>query len=98
MPPLAKSRLNSSRLMPAGAVAQLGERLVRNEEVRGSTPLGSTNLAGCASDGSASHSGRCATEMNAATLVVVMPGLVPGIHVLGSLQTQRRRWPEQARP
>src|SRR5215471_3013173 len=25
-----------------GAVAQLGERLVRNEEVRGSTPLGST--------------------------------------------------------
>jgi hypothetical protein len=26
-----------------GAVAQLGERLVRNEEVRGSTPLGSTN-------------------------------------------------------
>src|ERR1700722_10430425 len=27
-----------------GAVAQLGERLVRNEEVRGSTPLGSTSL------------------------------------------------------
>jgi hypothetical protein len=27
-----------------GAVAQLGERLVRNEEVRGSTPLGSTNI------------------------------------------------------
>ena len=27
-----------------GAVAQLGERLVRNEEVRGSTPLGSTNM------------------------------------------------------
>ena len=26
-----------------GAVAQLGERLVRNEEVRGSIPLGSTN-------------------------------------------------------
>jgi hypothetical protein len=25
-----------------GAVAQLGERLVRNEEVRGSIPLGST--------------------------------------------------------
>ncbi len=25
-----------------GAVAQLGERLVRNEEVRGSNPLGST--------------------------------------------------------
>src|SRR5262245_20800735 len=28
---------------PEGAVAQLGERLVRNEEVRGSIPLGSTN-------------------------------------------------------
>jgi hypothetical protein len=28
----------------AGAVAQLGERLVRNEEVRGSTPLGSTSF------------------------------------------------------
>jgi hypothetical protein len=27
----------------AGAVAQLGERLVRNEEVSGSIPLGSTN-------------------------------------------------------
>ena len=27
-----------------GAVAQLGERLVRNEEVRGSNPLSSTNL------------------------------------------------------
>src|SRR5262245_59058267 len=29
---------------PEGAVAQLGERLVRNEEVRGSIPLGSTSL------------------------------------------------------
>ena len=29
-----------------GAVAQLGERLVRNEEVRGSIPLGSTTLPG----------------------------------------------------
>ena len=27
-----------------GVVAQLVERLVRNEEVRGSTPLGSTSL------------------------------------------------------
>src|SRR5690606_19895367 len=26
----------------SGAVAQLGERVVRNDEVRGSTPLGST--------------------------------------------------------
>src|SRR5436309_15997894 len=33
---------------PSGAVAQLGERLVRNEEVRGSIPLGSTSLRGCA--------------------------------------------------
>jgi hypothetical protein len=29
---------------PEGAVAQLGERLVRNEEVSGSIPLGSTSL------------------------------------------------------
>src|SRR5262249_17324782 len=29
---------------PPGAVAQLVERLVRNEEVRGSTPLGSTRI------------------------------------------------------
>ena len=27
-----------------GALAQLGERVVRNDEVRGSIPLGSTNL------------------------------------------------------
>ncbi len=27
---------------PVGAVAQLGERVVRNDEVRGSIPLGST--------------------------------------------------------
>ena len=30
---------------PGGAVAQMGERLVRNEEVRGSIPLGSTKPA-----------------------------------------------------
>ena len=35
---------NGPGLSPGGAVAQLGERLVRNEEVRGSTPLGSTSL------------------------------------------------------
>jgi hypothetical protein len=29
-----------------GAVAQLGERLVRNEEVRGSIPLSSTTIPG----------------------------------------------------
>lgn len=29
--------------MPEGAVAQLGERLVRIEKVRGSIPLGSTS-------------------------------------------------------
>ena len=32
------------RVSKVGAVAQLGERLVRNEEVSGSIPLGSTNL------------------------------------------------------
>jgi len=29
---------------------------------------------------------------------VVMPGLVPGIHVLFAGCTQRRGWPGQARP
>ena len=42
---LAVSRQSSRpALFYGGAVAQLGERLVRNEEVRGSTPLGSTSL------------------------------------------------------
>ena len=30
---------------PVGAVAQLGERLVRNEEVSGSIPLSSTKVS-----------------------------------------------------
>src|SRR5262245_15764068 len=37
-----KFRATVSSLLIGGAVAQLGERLVRNEEVRGSNPLGST--------------------------------------------------------
>jgi hypothetical protein len=49
---LAAIRFNRS--WPKGAVAQLGERLVRNEEVRGSIPLGSTSLR-FASFGSADH-------------------------------------------
>ena len=32
--------------LPKGAVAQLVERLVRNEEVSGSIPLGSTSFGG----------------------------------------------------
>ena len=45
MAALAVSRLPSRpAFFLGGAVAQLGERLVRNEEVRGSTPLGSTSL------------------------------------------------------
>ena len=42
----------NDRFMPEGdvtgdgAVAQLGERLVRNEEVRGSIPLSSTIISG----------------------------------------------------
>jgi hypothetical protein len=36
--------LADSKLSLAGVVAQLAERLVRNEKVRGSTPLGSTSL------------------------------------------------------
>lgn len=39
-PPLVRERMAEPT---QGAVAQLGERLVRNEKVRGSTPLGSTN-------------------------------------------------------
>ena len=43
---MAATRQNPRQIGPVymsgGAVAQLGERLVRNEEVRGSTPLGST--------------------------------------------------------
>jgi hypothetical protein len=33
----------AGRIHPLGAVAQLGERRVRNAKVRGSIPLGSTN-------------------------------------------------------
>ena len=42
---LAEHGANSARSGAGhgGAVAQLGERLVRNEEVRGSNPLGSTS-------------------------------------------------------
>src|SRR5215467_8221865 len=41
--PHSQTRATGEILLPSGAVAQLGERLVRNEEVRGSIPLGSTN-------------------------------------------------------
>ena len=41
-PTRRKFRATLSPLLIGGAVAQLGERLVRNEEVRGSNPLGST--------------------------------------------------------
>ena len=39
----AHSQVPGQGCFLAGAVAPLGERLVRNEEVRGSTPLGSTS-------------------------------------------------------
>lgn len=39
-------RCYNSRPSFGGAVAQLGERLVRNEKVSGSIPLGSTNSQG----------------------------------------------------
>ena len=35
-----------------GAIAQLGERVVRNDEVRGSIPLGSKNKGLCQIDAS----------------------------------------------
>ena len=37
--------LTQSPATLGGGVAQLGERLVRNEEVRGSNPLTSTNFS-----------------------------------------------------
>jgi hypothetical protein len=40
---ILRKRLRLQGYGACSAVAQLGERLVRNEEVRGSTPLGSTN-------------------------------------------------------
>ena len=42
MAPTRACSRNAFRRRVGGAVAQLGERLVRNEEVRGSNPLGST--------------------------------------------------------
>jgi hypothetical protein len=49
MMPRVLTRGARSEIGPAphgGAVAQLGERLVRNEEVRGSIPLSSTTAGG----------------------------------------------------
>ena len=43
-PPAAQGRAHS-RLESCGAVAQLGERRVRNAKVVGSTPIGSTNFS-----------------------------------------------------
>src|SRR5205807_3478820 len=41
-----RNRVFSRVSRPLGAIAQLGERLVRNEEVGGSIPPGSTSPAG----------------------------------------------------
>jgi hypothetical protein len=42
--PLSRGRLYAAS-HPAGAIAQLGERLNGIQEVRGSTPLGSTTVS-----------------------------------------------------
>ena len=42
--PVARESPLAYRQRSFGAVAQLGERVVRNDEVRGSIPLGSTNF------------------------------------------------------
>ena len=42
--PLHATRCNASPQTSGGAIAQLVERLNGIQEVRGSTPLGSTNL------------------------------------------------------
>ena len=34
----------SARMLPSGAIAQLGERIVRNDEVVGSIPTSSTKV------------------------------------------------------
>ena len=47
-PPSLHTRRARGRDAWFGAVAQLGERLVRNEEVSGSIPLSSTSLRCCA--------------------------------------------------
>jgi hypothetical protein len=36
--------------------------------------------------------------LHSATWFSVMPGLVPGIHVLAAIKQERRGWPGQARP
>lgn len=41
--PLDRLRKNLHMMNRSGAVAQLGERVVRNDEVVGSIPIGSTN-------------------------------------------------------
>ena len=46
-----KSGARMDRAPAVGAVAQLGERLVRNEEVSGSIPLSSTTLRCSAASG-----------------------------------------------
>ena len=47
-----RAETDASKLPPfAGAVAQLGERSVRNAEVVGSTPIGSTNAPIASSPG-----------------------------------------------
>ena len=82
-----------------GAVAQLGERLVRNEEVRGSNPLGSTSLRSLRDLrlGKPANLGSANLPMDD-LLLIVMPGLVPGIRVLGAGKLSRRRRPERSRP
>jgi hypothetical protein len=39
------ARMGGARLAPDGAIAQLGERLVRNQEVAGSSPASSIGEA-----------------------------------------------------
>lgn len=53
-----------------GAVAQLGERVVRNDEVSGSIPLGSTNLANINYD------------FTAATMALLKAGMSSGLRLV----------------
>ena len=66
-----RCRLRAAR---TGAVAQLGERSVRNAEVRGSTPLGST-------------AGRLPEQENIATVAQLVEHVTRNDGVVGSSPT-----------
>ena len=64
-----------------GAIAQLGERLVRNEEVSGSIPLGSTNPLNLGEIGpftASDYHARCAVQRSVIGCIANGVAVVPG--------------------